>query len=41
MATSLRQMAEQVDEVVLDECGHWVPEEKPVELANALCSFIA
>lgn len=40
VATSLRQMAENVDEVVFDECGHWVPEEKPVELAAALRNFI-
>lgn len=41
VATSLRQMAEKVEEIVFDECGHWVPEEKPMELANALRSFIS
>jgi pimeloyl-ACP methyl ester carboxylesterase len=37
---SLKQMATDVTGIVLDECGHWVPEEKPEELASALIDFL-
>ena len=40
VAKSLRQMATDVTEAIYDECGHWVPEEKPIELANTLRRFI-
>jgi pimeloyl-ACP methyl ester carboxylesterase len=40
VARSLRQMAVDVTEEVYPECGHWVPEEKPVQLAASLCTFI-
>jgi pimeloyl-ACP methyl ester carboxylesterase len=40
VARSLRQMAENVTEEIYDECGHWVPEEKPTELAASLRTFI-
>ena len=36
VAKSLRQMATDVTEEIYDECGHWVPEEKLIELANTL-----
>lgn len=38
---SLRQMASNVTGLVLDGCGHWVPEEKPEELVSALTGFLA
>ncbi|OZC55528.1 alpha/beta hydrolase [Rhodococcus sp. 06-621-2] len=37
---SLSRMASDVRGVVFDECGHWVPEEKPDELVNALLRFL-
>ncbi|MEN0136541.1 MAG: alpha/beta hydrolase [Rhodococcus sp. (in: high G+C Gram-positive bacteria)] len=36
---SLRRMAKDVEGLVLDNCGHWVPEEKPAELTAALIGF--
>jgi pimeloyl-ACP methyl ester carboxylesterase len=36
---SLRMMAETVDELIIDECGHWVPEEQPETLAKAFKDF--
>jgi pimeloyl-ACP methyl ester carboxylesterase len=33
-------MAVDVIEEVYPECGHWVPEEKPVQLAASLRAFI-
>lgn len=33
-------MVTDVTGVVLEECGHWVPEEKPLELASRLAEFI-
>lgn len=39
VATSLRAMASDVSELVIDECGHWVPDEKPAELAEAFGKF--
>lgn len=40
VAKSLRQMATEVTELVIPECGHWVPEEKPEILCQALREFI-
>jgi pimeloyl-ACP methyl ester carboxylesterase len=40
VARSLRQMAVDVTEEVYRECGHWAPEEKPVQLAASLRTFI-
>lgn len=40
-AKSLRQMADNVTEVLVDECGHWVPEEQPDVLADALRTLLA
>lgn len=36
VAASLRRMATDVTELVIPECGHWVPEEKPKELCDAI-----
>lgn len=37
---SLSRMATDVTGLVFDGCGHWVPEEKPRELADALSDFV-
>lgn len=37
---SLRRVATNVRSVVLPECGHFVPEEKPEELARLLFDFL-
>jgi pimeloyl-ACP methyl ester carboxylesterase len=37
---SLRRMVTDVTGLVLETCGHWVPEEKPIELATILADFI-
>lgn len=37
---SLRQMAVDVTGLVLGDCGHWIPEEKPREMAAAIVDFI-
>ncbi|PRY07805.1 alpha/beta fold hydrolase [Kineococcus rhizosphaerae] len=41
VATSLRRMARDVTGVVLEDCGHWIPDEKPAELASLLTHFLA
>jgi pimeloyl-ACP methyl ester carboxylesterase len=41
VAASLRQMADDVQEVVVAPSGHWVPEEQPELLARHLLSFLA
>jgi pimeloyl-ACP methyl ester carboxylesterase len=41
VAESLRQFADQIEEVVIDEAGHWVPEEQPLVLADHLTAFFA
>jgi len=37
---SVRMMAEDVEELIIDECGHWVPEEQPEALSKALREFM-
>lgn len=39
--TSLSRKATRVRGVVLDGCGHWVPEEKPAELVVELLALLA
>lgn len=39
LKTSLERAAESVRTEVIERCGHWVPEERPAELASALESF--
>lgn len=39
VAESLRQLATQVEEVVIDQAGHWIPEEQPDALAKHLAGF--
>ncbi|GAA5114985.1 alpha/beta fold hydrolase [Pseudonocardia adelaidensis] len=41
VADSLRQFADQVHDVVIDEAGHWIPEEQPRVLADHLTEFFA
>ncbi len=41
VAKSLRQMATDVTELVIPECGHWIPEEKPEQLCNAIRKLLA
>jgi pimeloyl-ACP methyl ester carboxylesterase len=36
---SLRRVAVDADGGTIPDCGHWVPEEKPQELADLLRSF--
>jgi len=38
---SMRQLAHQVEGGVLEQCGHYVPEEQPYELANYMLKFFA
>lgn len=38
LETTLRPLAEHLEAVILD-CGHYVPEERPLELAEALLRF--
>lgn len=40
VARSLRQMATDVTEILVPECGHWVPEEQPDALSDALRGFL-
>ncbi|PRY07799.1 alpha/beta fold hydrolase [Kineococcus rhizosphaerae] len=40
VAASLRTMAVEVEELLVDDCGHWVPEEQPDILSEALANFI-
>lgn len=37
---SLRRMAVDVTGLVIDDCGHWIPEEKPREMAAAIVGFV-
>lgn len=39
MAASVRQAADDVQEAVIDRCGHYVPEERPDELLAVLLPF--
>lgn len=32
-------VAESVDEFIIDECGHWVPEEQPEAMAKAFKTY--
>jgi pimeloyl-ACP methyl ester carboxylesterase len=40
VAASLRQLADDVHEVVLPDCGHWIPEEQPDALLAHLLAFL-
>jgi pimeloyl-ACP methyl ester carboxylesterase len=39
-AQTIRQVASDVKEVLIERCGHCVPEERPVELAGAIMDFL-
>jgi pimeloyl-ACP methyl ester carboxylesterase len=39
VADSLRRRADRVEEVVIEETGHWIPEEQPEVLAACLMRF--
>jgi pimeloyl-ACP methyl ester carboxylesterase len=41
VGNSVRQMASNVEAVVFDECGHWVPEERPDQLSDVLLHFFS
>jgi pimeloyl-ACP methyl ester carboxylesterase len=41
VGTSLQRIAPAVQTVVISESGHWVPDERPGELADALLRFFA
>jgi pimeloyl-ACP methyl ester carboxylesterase len=41
MAAGARQFADNVTGVVAERCGHWVPEERPVWLAQQLIRFLS
>ena len=36
---SLRRMAADVQGGVIENCGHWMPEEQPAELLRRLLAF--
>lgn len=40
-ASSMAAVAENVEGVVIPECGHWVPEERPAELLDYVLPFLA
>jgi pimeloyl-ACP methyl ester carboxylesterase len=40
-AQTLGRVAANVSEIVIDDCGHYVPEERPVEFARAVSGFIS
>jgi hypothetical protein len=37
---TLHQVASDVEEVLIEGCGRYVPEERPVELAGAIMDFL-
>jgi hypothetical protein len=39
-ARTIRQVVTDVKEVLIERCGHYVPEERPVELAGAITDFL-
>ena len=39
VAEQIRQVAQNVEESVIENCGHFIPEEKPEELANLFRNF--
>jgi hypothetical protein len=39
-AQTIRRVASDVKEVLIKRCGHYVPEERPVELAGAIMDFL-
>ena len=41
VGASLGRIADSVQSVVIDGAGHWVPDEKPVDLACALLGFFS
>lgn len=41
VAASLRQVAADVHEIVIDDAGHWIPEEQPTRLAEHLAAHFA
>jgi pimeloyl-ACP methyl ester carboxylesterase len=41
MAAGARQFADNVTGVVAERCGHWIPEERPVWLAQQLIRFLS
>ena len=40
-ASSMEAVAENVEGVVIPECGHWVPEERPAEFLDHVLPFLA
>jgi len=41
VAESLRKLATDVYPCVVEQCGHWIPEEQPTVLADAILDFFA
>ena len=41
VADTARAVAEDVEEGVIERCGHWIPEERPEALAERLLAFFA
>jgi pimeloyl-ACP methyl ester carboxylesterase len=39
-ANAIRQAASNVHDVLIERCGHYVPEERPAELAEAITNFV-
>jgi pimeloyl-ACP methyl ester carboxylesterase len=40
-AQTLRRVAANVSDIVIEDCGHYVPEERPIEFAKAVSEFIS
>jgi pimeloyl-ACP methyl ester carboxylesterase len=40
-AQTLRRVAASVSDIVIEDCGHYVPEERPIEFAKAASEFIS
>ena len=40
-ARTIRRVASDVQETLIERCGHYVPEERPARLAGASTNFLA
>ena len=39
LAANLREIADDVTAALIPHCGHWIPEERPHQLADELIAF--
>lgn len=40
MADTMREIADPVDTLTIPRSGHWIPEENPAALVDALLNFV-